>query len=39
MIYSSNMQSIVQLYVPEILGYATSNDSLHLTLNYGNDSS
>ncbi|KAG2028249.1 hypothetical protein BDR03DRAFT_883605, partial [Suillus americanus] len=36
---SSNIQSIVQHYVPQILNYATSSDGLHLTLNYGNESS
>ncbi|KAG1815522.1 uncharacterized protein BJ212DRAFT_1481299 [Suillus subaureus] len=36
---SSNIQSIVQRYVPQILNYATSSDGLHLTLNYGNESS
>ncbi|KAJ8587203.1 DUF1793-domain-containing protein [Rhizopogon salebrosus TDB-379] len=34
-----NYSSIVQRYVPEILSYATSSDGLHLTLNYGNESS
>jgi len=37
--HPSNIQSIVQRYVPQILNYATSNDGLHLTLNYGNESS
>ncbi|KAG2042315.1 hypothetical protein BDR03DRAFT_1006723 [Suillus americanus] len=34
-----NYSSIVQRYVPQILNYATSSDGLHLTLNYGNESS
>ncbi|KAG2056314.1 DUF1793-domain-containing protein [Suillus hirtellus] len=34
-----NYSSIVQRYVPQLLDYATSSDGLHLTLNYGNESS